>query len=413
MSGRRRAEVLAIIVLGGFIVAVAAHYMLAFYQGRLYPFSTFLFRPSDRFASEAPGFGNHIFGDLYGTWQHTKDGSPYLAPGVFYPSNYLPAAHLLLKPLSWFSYRVAAGIFLIGCLVGVIALFWRRIDVEDRLTRSLLTLVLGCLTYPVLFALDRGNVDLLVFFALWAMLELIVRGRWMWAAAALSVAASMKGIPAVFVLLFLQARQWRAIALTVAMSLGLTLTALAIMEGGIVDNVEALRASLRGFDAASTHGTQGLQHVSTVAGLLGVVEHFVGWASGLAHAAPVISASLLCVIITATMFLPLELWERLTLLTVAAIIVPTVSYDYRLTLILLPILLVLSEREAPRLPMTVLVLFGLLLVPKGLPVLWADVGLGSFANPLLMLGLVGVVSSGGIRRWRSASRALVSTQAPA
>lgn len=401
MSGRRRAEILAIVVLAGFISAVAAHYILGFYEGRPYPMSTFLFAPSDRFDSAAPGLGSHIFGDLYGTWRHTKDASPYLAPTVFYPSNYLPATHLLLKPLSWLDYRVAAGLFLIGCSAAVIALFWRRIQVDDRVTRSLLTLVLGCLTYPVLFALDRGNIDLLVFFALWAMLELILRGRWTGAAVALSVAASMKGVPVLFLVVFVQARQWRAIAVTVGTGAVLTLIALAVMEGGVIDNLVALKSSIGEFDTRSTEGTNGLQHVSTVAGLLGVVEHYFGWAAGLADASPIIGGALLCMVLVATLLLPLELWERVILVSVVVIVVPAVSYDYRLTLLLLPILLVLSDREVPRLPITVVILLGLLLVPKGLPVLWADVGLGTLANPILMLALVAVVLAQGTRRWRS------------
>lgn len=411
MTGHRRAEILALIVLTGFLFAVAAHYVFAFYMGRGYPSSTFLFNPSDRFTPEAPGFGNHIFGDLYGTWQHTKDASPYLSPGVFYPSNYLPATHLLLKPLSWIDYRLAAGIFLIGSLTVIVALFWRRIEVEDRLTRSLLTIVLGCLTYPVLLALDRGNVDLLVFFALWAMLLLILRGWWVTAAVALSIAASMKGIPALFVVLFVQARQWRAIAVTVVVSAVLTVTALAMMRGGIYANVQGLATSLKGFDSVSAQGTNGLHYVTTVAGLLGVLEHYFRGMAGLASSSSVVAGALLVVVVAATLLLPLELWERVTLLAVAVIMVPPVSYDYRLTLMLLPILLFLSRREVPHLPIVVPILFGLLLVPKGLPILWADVGLGTLVNPLLMLGLVGVVLAQGIGRWCSPDRRRFGPQA--
>lgn len=394
---------MALIVLGGFTFAVAAHYVLGFYEARGYPFSTFLFNPNDRFTPEAPGIGHHIFGDFYGTWRHTKDGSPYIAPGVFYPSNYLPAAHLLLKPLAWLEYGLATVIFLVGSLIGVVAAFWRRIDVDDRLTRSLLALVLGCLTYPVLFALDRGNVDLLVFFALWAMLALILRGHWVGAAVALSVAASMKGIPALFVVLFVQARQFRAVAVAIGVSALLTFGALAMMDGGIMDNVKALKRSLEGFDTASTQETKGLQHVSTIAGLLGVLEHYFSWSSTLVQASRVIAGGLLFGIVVATLLLPLDLWQRVTLLTVAIIAVPTVSYDYRLTLILLPVLLILSERDVPDLRVAPPILFGLLLVPKGLPILWADVGVGTLVNPLLMIGLVGVVLAEGIRRWRSSS----------
>ena len=94
------------------------------------------------------------------------------------------------------------------------------------------------------------------------------------------------------------------------------------------------------------------------------------------------------------------LWERVTLIVIALTLVPAVSFDYRLLLLLLPAGLVISDRTSSDVPAYIVILFGLLLIPKALPVLWADIGAGTLINPILMLILLAAVIVRGIQRRR-------------
>jgi Glycosyltransferase family 87 len=379
-------------------VAAGAAYVQGYYYAKPYPFSTFLFNPSDKFVPGAPGVGTHYFGDLYGLWRHTRDANPYRHPSIPYPSNYLPFTHVLFKPLSWLSYPIASAGFLIGSLLATMAICWRWIEAQERVVHALLTLIIACLSYPVLFALDRGNVDILGFILLWLMIEAISRGAWTAAAVLLALGASMKGVPGILILLFVPARQWRAALLAIGLTVALSVVGLAIMHGGIVDNFNGLRDAIQSFNRTVDQGTTGLQHDSSIHGLLAVLEHWgLGGATG---AAAALSAVLVVVAVLGSLLLPLALWERLTVLTVAFILAPTVTFDYRLVFMLLPVGVVLSGRHTPEVPAYVIVLFGLLLIPKEWPLLWADVGLGTLVNPLLMLGLFGVALAGGVARRR-------------
>jgi hypothetical protein len=104
--------------------------------------------------------------------------------------------------------------------------------------------------------------------------------------------------------------------------------------------------------------------------------------------------------------LPLALWERVALLVATLVLVPPVSYDYRLIHVLLPILLLLRFPGPVR--TAAVVLLGIVLIPKGLPVLFADVNIGTVINPLALLALGGVLTWTGISRLRAGEGRLLA-----
>jgi hypothetical protein len=104
------------------------------------------------------------------------------------------------------------------------------------------------------------------------------------------------------------------------------------------------------------------------------------------------------------------LWQKVALVTGAMILVPTISFEYRMLHLYLPLLLFLAAPETRRSDLLFVVLFGLLLVPKGLPVLFDDVNVGSLVNPLLLAGLMTavVVDAALDERARSRLRAIAA-----
>lgn len=398
-SPEARTNLLLLIVVVGFVIATAAHYWLGVYLGRPHPENTFLFTPMDRFVDGAPGVGVHFFGDLYGTWRHTMDANPYTEPSLFYPSNYFPFTHVLFEPLTWMSYPAAAAVFLIGSALGILSSIWAWLADRDGLRRALTAVVLTFMTYPVLYALDRGNIETVILLLAFAFLALVVRERPLLAAVPLAVAASLKLTPLILVLVFVARRQWRAAALAVVLTALLTLIGLLVLEGGLSDNVAALADALRGFTAAGEENpATSLRYNTSITALFGVAAHevsWLGWLEGLATPA----SALFLVASCAVAVLPrLELWQRTTLLVVAMILVQPVSYDYRLIHLLLPLLLMLRARTP--VPVAALVLLAFVLVPKTLPLLFADVGVSTILNPLALLALSGVVAAGVLRGWR-------------
>jgi len=70
------------------------------------------------------------------------------------------------------------------------------------------------------------------------------------------------------------------------------------------------------------------------------------------------------------------------------ILVPAISFEYRMLHLYVPLLLFIAASEPRRSDPLFVALFGLLLVPKGLPILFDDVNIGSLVNPLLLAVLM-------------------------
>ena len=315
-------------------------------------------------------------------------------------ASYFPFTYLLFKPLSWLPYPTAVVLFLLTTTAATFAAFWQRIGSQDNIQRGLLTLIIAGLTYPMLFNQDRGNTDIIIVLLLWLMLEMMMRAKWQAAALLLALAATFKGLPGLFALLFIPVQKWAAIATSVVTAASLTLIAFATMSGGLEHSVDGFRSSLESFGIFANVGTTSLQHNTSISGLLAVLAHWSPLFTGAFNSAGVISALVLLITVTASLALPLLLWERVSLIVVAITLVPAVSFDYRLLLILLPAGLIISDRTSSDVPTYVVVLFGLILIPKALPVLWADIGAGTLINPILMLALLVAVISRGIQRRR-------------
>lgn len=387
---------LVLVMVVGFFVAVTAHYVQGVYQGEPYPANTFLFRPADGFPSSPAIIGVHGFGDLFATWTHAGDPSPYLEPSVFFPSNYLPFTHLLMRPFSWLPYLLVLVVFLVGTSIAVVWLVAAQLPDLDLPLRLLAAGVLGLLNYPVLFMLDRGNIEAVVLLLLAAAALLARRNAWLWSAVLIGAAAAMKGYPILFVLVLVGARRYREAAVAVATAGGLTLLSLLTFSGGLTDNVSALLGALRGFEGAGA-GEAGVQHGSSLAGLASATVELAPRLPSLAAAATLVSVVVLIVGTIAVASGRLFLWQSCAVVAGAVVLVPTVAYDHRLVLLMVPLLLLLGQPAGLR-RFPALLLLGLLFVPKGLPILYGEVRLSVLVNPVLLLVLMLGLSAAALRQ---------------
>jgi hypothetical protein len=225
------------------------------------------------------------------------------------------------------------------------------------------------------------------------------------------MAAAMKGTPLILAGIFLAKRQWAAAALSVVLTGLLTLVGFLIMDGSLTDNFDGLRDALEVFANTTEGGVAGLEHSTTIRGLLEVTAH-EGWLpDAFADTWQLFAGVALVAFAAAAILLPLELWERVAILVVAMILVPPTSFDYRLIHLLLPVLLLLRAARPPL--AAVVVMLGLALIPKGLPILYEGVDIGTVVNPLLLLGVGGTLTVVGVRRRREARTAASPVAVPA
>ena len=389
MSRERKTSWLVLVVLIGFVVAVGAHYVVGQYVLRGYPYSTFLFDPLD--ATPLAGgpniIGSHYFGDFFEAWTTSRGPHPYVDFPLTAPSSYFPVTHILLFPLAQLPLKLALALYLAAFTAFLAVLLFRSAG-GDRLARTQAALVLTACSTPVLFLLDRANIEGLLFVALMGMLLAYRRERFYLAAVLLAVPVAMKGSAGVFWLLFLFDGQIRALLLSVAtFALG-TVGALLVLPGGTQANVDGLRSALDTLLTATDEGTVGLRHsVSLKSAFSGLGRWEENFNFFVVNYSLVALAVLAAVALALALLRPL-LWQRVTLLVGAMILVPSVSYEYRMIHLYLPLLLFLGAAAPRRSDALFVALFGLLLVPKGLPILYADVNVGTVVNPLLLAALM-------------------------
>jgi len=358
--------------------------MMGVYLGKPYPYNTFLSDPA------------HAFSDLFETLRVTANSSPYLGASAPFASSYPPFTHLLLKPLTWLPYSLAVTLLLAEATAAILWLVAAQLRDLDLPLRLLATCVIGLLNYPILFMLDRANVESLVLLLLAASALSARRDCWKWSAVLIGAAAAMKGYPLVFVLVLVGARRYREAAVSVITAAGLTLVSFLTFSGGLLENARALLHTLGAFFAHNA-GETGVQHGSSLNGLASAVAQTVPAMSWLHEAVAPLSIGVLLVGSAAVASGRLVLWQSYAVAAGMTVLVPTVAFDYRLVLLMVPLLLMLRE-PGGSLRRPSFLLLGLIFVPKGLPLLYGQVSFGVIVNPLLLLLLVLGLSTAAIPR---------------
>ena len=408
----------AALIAGALAVALLYHGILQA-LGLPFPWSTFLFTPLDR------------FDDWFSSVVSAATHDPYIkSKGSYFPFAYLPI--LLGNTASDVaSYAVYAAIScgLIG--LGVFA-FWRNAFTGPGHTGSASTLVellaIAFLSYPMLFALDRGNVDLWIGgLCLIYVAELRKPSSWL-GPIALAVAIAFKGYPLALILLGLQRRQFTASALAVVLAVALTILGLMAFQSPPLTSWHSFQLHQHDFWLVSVLGSGSMSYSSdpynAIRGLAWIGLH--AWQQIHAPAAPVVlntanahhvdlhehakflksvggasSAGSRALVANAyvglttifaaistffILFVPAEGWKRVAVAAVITILYPHVAQDYKLILMLPVAFTILADTTPSSSRSTALWLVLLLLVPKSY-LFFYGIGITMILNPILLIAL--------------------------
>jgi hypothetical protein len=382
-----KTELLAAIVLMGFVAAVFWCYWNGYYGGLPYPYNTFLFLPSAR------------FGDFFDTLRRVKDLNPYLGGDVsiYYP--FLNWAGFIFTLIS----DQRLSYILYCCLelatLGLVAAYF--LHSKNRVHSILIIGIIAFLNYPLLILVDRGNFEGLVFVFVLLFIYFLVREEYLISAGFIAAAVASKLFPAVFMLLFLSQRRYKEFAAAVLFSAVLTAVSLLGFRGGAMNNAGYLLSgknmevpSVAQFLDNNNIVQRGVSLFTTLKVLL-LQTGEAGSVNIPALLPGYIVLGIIAFICLGIyiVFVEQELWKKATLLTIAMLVLPQYSADYRLIYLLIPVFLFVNVREPGWRDILYTVLFGLLLIPK--PYYFftnvisdagtSDISLAVILNPLIML----------------------------
>ena len=215
------------------------------------------------------------------------------------------------------------------------------------------------------------------------------------------IATGMKIYTGLFALALFSEKRWRSILGYTLIVAGLC-TVFAFFALGVTPfEVQAAYARSYPKFMEFTLSHQALQHTSSLFAAFRIVQVLLNpadlnnsqAAAELFGIYQIIAVVLGFVLVTACVIGRLQVWERLTLAVVVILLLPPVSFDYKLMYVFIPLVAFLTA-DTPRTWASVFcVLFGVLLIPKAWSILFLDVSAGVLINifVLVLLALILVV----------------------
>jgi hypothetical protein len=399
MLNEERISLLVLIIVVGFSIAVVYHYVMGYYLGKPWPVNTFLHNPGGRFfdfyllvrqSAALDPFGQDIGG---------FSGSPF-GQSVGYLFSLIQPA-LLRLPIFFGSFFAVFVPMVKHHLYGL----------KSRLTsyQLLAIFVIVFLTYPVLFGLDRANLDLLVLPCFFLFAFTYERQKYRASTVFLALAIALKPYTAILTMVYIFDRRFKDGLLVIFNAAFLTVLSLSLFKGGLFAETRNYFSALSGAANLLSGGSQ-QYFTSDLYSLLTVVIKFVGDTLNIgsaettmylpAHPEARTIYTIIAVIVSIYFVIhlwkePKPLWKAMAVLTILIILLPINSHDYRLIYLFVPMLMYLAANERRRNDLLIVILWGLLLVPKNyyslqlqLPLQIIGQNIGMVINPLLLIGLL-------------------------
>jgi Glycosyltransferase family 87 len=392
--------ILASVVVAGLLVAVIFHSVLGL-LGYAFPWNTFLFMPEDR------------FNDWYNSVSAAVNADPYFERRT--TSAYFPFAYVLLLIGARASSNASVVVYLIvslALLVGAIACTLHRaraaglIGVRHGEGTFLLLFGACLLSYPVLFSLDRGNIDLWIAAMCMFFVASLGARQEILGFVALGVAIALKGYPAAFLVLALGERKYGSMLLSLALAAGLTVLALASMDGGMVRSFNGWLENLGEFHRRYVLGSDSMFATSDPysgirSALFVSAEHIArflprasvllsdvkNWSPPILRAYSVLSFAFAVGGTIFVLAVPARRWQRIMAICLVAMLFPNVANDYKLCILLPGVLALVIEEDRSRRGLLALLLVCMLMIPKSYYFFAGPIGITNFVNPTLLVAL--------------------------
>lgn len=359
---------LSSMVLVGFILSIVAHYVLNVYF---------------KFPDNA--FGNFVwpvkahFDDFNEIVLFIKNS--YLNPTDYILNMYLkhsPFLFILFFPLAlipntYFAYFIFACIFLIYFTSFNIRYFKCNNFIKSQNFQNIF--ILTFLSYPVLFLLDKGNFNILIFMFFIAFICSYRLRNYYLSAFFLALINIIQPYFIVFSLLFLFKKKFVPFLLNILLSI------LLFLSGFFVLNND-LTTSLISFKYIIIYQiTEIINNYHLVTNSFSLLEMFkLLFGKDLSLFLITILCNYFLIIITlfVLFFVYKErvFWKKITLLTFLTLLLPYIVFDYQLVFLFVPIWFFVNSRIKNNLDIVYALLFSFLLLPKPF---------GIIINPLLIL----------------------------
>lgn len=394
LSREQKINLIAKFVFIGFIAAVIYHFFInGIILHRGYPYSTFLFRPDS------------IFSDFTNWFNISKNYNPYLEAPSTSLRNVFPLPYLLGFLIQPLGLDFSKYLFLSFFSLIMFYLCLSNIKGQGKFIDLINTVSIALLSYPFLFALNRANLEIVIFIMSYITIYLFYKKRYMWSAVFLSVAIAFKAIPAIFLVLFLSEKRIKEIAVSLILAGVLTIIPLLTFPGGLIANLNRFMENATDYTNAYVIGHGGLAYGHSLWGVMKIMLFIIFRKLALIDLTVFYNIFQYAVLIILFMTIPYILlieklyWKKVTLLAFSLLLFSPVSADYKLLHVFIPLFFFINKNSYDKVDWVYLVLFALLLIPKNY-FNTHELNIGIVINPLVMLMMFCLIIIEGFRNNR-------------
>jgi hypothetical protein len=262
------------------------------------------------------------------SFHHFGSQAFFSYPFAYPPAMALPIAAFYSMPHSFWlfgSFLLASGGFFTFCFFRIL-----RNRALALPAAALLALGVAISSYPYMYLLQRGNTEVFIWITVTLGIWSFYRGHYTWAAICLGLATSFKLYPFIFFGLFLPHRRYREFALGVFVTVVITIIALRALSPDIAYAFAWDNAHVQAFGKYFGGSAYWLGYDHSCFGLIKLAT--LPWHPDLT---PLLRpytwfVAVICIALYFGRMWKLPLANQILVLSVLAVSIPPVSYEYTL-----------------------------------------------------------------------------------
>ena len=386
MEKSQKVTILSSIILVGFAIGVIYHYVLGFYMHLGEPYNSFVYPASWAFC------------DFTGILNYAKGLNPYHEVVLW--ACYFPLAYIFLFPFAFIkstllSYLIYLSIFNIYMIFMNIKNFYCKNLSKMQNFQNIF--ILSVMSYPVLYMLDKGNLDSILLISLASFVYSFKSEKYYLASILLAIANAFKPFSIFFLIFFLLKKKYREFMLSIVLTILLVIGGFMILKGSFFDQIIIFMQSLALFKKVYALGAGvGIGFSSSLfMPLKAIMLHFSTVPSVVGNFVRIYDYTSYIITAITLFFVWREqcFWKQLTLLICNFLLIPYCTYDYKLIFLFIPIWLFVNEEKKSKFDLIYLILFASLFIPKSIIIFFPYIhsqngswlSLSAILNPLIML----------------------------
>ena len=386
MDKSEKITLFSIIILVGFAFGVIYHYILGDYLHYGGLFESFLY-PA-RFA----------FCDFFSVLSHIKDFNPYKEVSLW--TVYFPITYLFLFPFTLIKSKILAYLLYSSWFIiytGVMNFKNFFCENLTKLQNFQNIFIITFLFYPFLYCLDKGNFDMYLFIMLGVWAYAFKDKKYLFSAVLLALMNAIKPFTLYFLLLYLKEKRYKDFFLSLILSGIFIFGGFKLLKGDYFTQIQILLYSVAEYKINYAYKISIFFGFSSSLFIL-LKSIMLAFTSNIKDIITFVkfydySCHIATIITLFFVWREKTYWKQLMLLICNFLLLPYITYDYKLMFLLIPIWFFINEERQAKFDLAYLLMLGFLLIPKNviitLPNFYESthysLSLSAIVNPLIMV----------------------------